>query len=80
MIGGRHPGIGVQVSYDDAMTWHGQRVDTAIWAQGHMIEIAPDLVLFAPQANYSDPFVRMQFLRVTPQGLEPALELLPPAS
>ena len=46
LLGGRFPGIGVQVSRDGGMTWNFYQVDSAGWANGAMFEIEPDVVLF----------------------------------
>ncbi len=36
LIGGRFPGIAVQVSRDDGMSWKGYRIDAVGWANGAM--------------------------------------------
>jgi hypothetical protein len=71
LIAGRHPGIAVQLSLDDGMTWQCTRIDTPFYANGETFEVAPNVVLYVYDGKYSDPFVRAQLLRVTSQGLEP---------
>ena len=71
LIGGRHPGLAVQASYDDGITWQCWRIDTTFWANGVMYEVEPDVVLYASAGNYADPLLRAHLIRVTPQGLEP---------
>lgn len=77
MIATRFPGLAIHTTPDDGMTWdEGTYIDTSIWAMGDMIEIEPDLFLFV----YMDSFngaARAQFVRVTPDGLVPAREMLP---
>lgn len=77
IIGGRFPDISVQVSRDDGMTWKCYRIDSAIWANGSMYEVAPDVVLFIYGGPDNPREMRGMFLRVTPEGLEPAREMLP---
>jgi len=85
IIGGRFPGLAVQVSHDDGMTWKCYRIDTALYANGAIYEVEPDLVLYVYGGKYLTQEVsrqtaselRGQFLRITPDGLEPARELLP---
>ena len=78
IIGGRFPGMGVQVSHDDGMTWKCFRIDTCVWANGAMYEVEPDVVLYVyggkcvPEPKDSGKFLRGQLLRVTSEGLEPA--------
>jgi len=71
LIGGRHPGIAVQASFDDGMSWRCYRIDTAFWANGTMYEVEPDLVLFVYGGKSSDRQARAQLIRVTEDGLEP---------
>ncbi len=70
VLGGRFPGIGVQVSHDDGMTWQCTETDSAIWAQGGMIEVEPDVVLHLYGGPDQPRELRGQLLRVTAQGLE----------
>jgi hypothetical protein len=51
-------------------------VGTDIWAMGDMVEVAPKVVLFV-YMDTQQGFLRGQFIRVTPQGLEPVIEMLP---
>ena len=71
LIGGRFPGMAVQVSYDDGMTWHCYGIDTCLWANGAMYEIEPDVVLFVYGGWDTVTQMRYQILRVTPEGLKP---------
>jgi hypothetical protein len=71
MIIGRHPGLGLSASWDNGMTWKIYRIDTTFWANGKIIEVEPDVMLFASTATYTDPHVRAHLIRVTPEGLEP---------
>ncbi len=68
LIGGRFPGLAVQVSHDDGMTWQCYRIDTATWANGAMFEVEPDVVVFLYGGKGE---LRRQRLRVTADGLEP---------
>lgn len=47
-------------------------IDTAFRANGVMHELAPDLVLFLYEGTGHDPRARVQRLRATAHGLEPA--------
>ena len=71
LIGGRFPGLAVQMSRDSGMTWNFHVIDNTAWANGAMFEVEPDLVLFLYGGRWSPPELRGQFLRVTPDGLEP---------
>jgi hypothetical protein len=75
LIGGRHPGLSLQASYDDGLTWKCTRIDTAIHANGAMLEVEPDVVLYIYMGSSSgltnDGLVRAQLIHVTPEGLEP---------
>jgi hypothetical protein len=71
LIGGRFPGMGVQVSRDGGMTWNFYQVDTATWANGAMFEIEPDVVLFTYGGLGSPERLRYQIMRLTETGLEP---------
>jgi hypothetical protein len=46
LIGGRFPGVAVQISHDHGYTWRFHQIDTVGWANGGMLEIEPDVVLF----------------------------------
>ena len=72
LVGGRFPGMTVQVSRDHGMSWQCYQVDTAIWANGTMFEVEPDVVLFV-YGGKNDPHddLRAQLLRVTADTLEP---------
>ena len=71
LIGGRFPGIAVQASFDDGMTWRCYQIDTALWANGSMYEIERDVVLFVYGGLNEPHQLRYQVLRVTASGLEP---------
>ena len=72
VVGSRMPGLALHVSHDDGMTWKHYRIDTVIWAMGAMYEVAPDVLLWVYYGEYSPhPDARAQFIRVTPDGLEP---------
>ena len=71
LIGGRFPGMSVQVSYDDGMSWQCHVIDTCTWANGAMIEIEPDVVLFVYGGWNNVTQLRYQTLRVAPRRLEP---------
>ena len=78
VIGGRMPGLGLHVSHDSGKSWKQYRIDTTIWAMGVMYEVAPDVLLWVYYGEYSpNPDARAQFIRVTPEGLEPASDMLP---
>ncbi len=70
LVAHRMPWLTIHCSQDDGRTWQGTMIDSGTWAMGAMCEVEPDLVLYC----YMDTFetlMRMQYLRVTPSGLEP---------
>ena len=71
LIGGRFPAISVQVSRDDGMTWQCYQIDTGTWANGAMIEVEPDVVLFVYGGKNQPQQLRRLLLRVTADNLEP---------
>jgi photosystem II stability/assembly factor-like uncharacterized protein len=71
MIGGRFPGIALQVSRDDGMTWQFHQIDQATWANGAMFEVEPDVVLFIYGGPSNPQQLRYQLIRVTPDRIEP---------
>ena len=71
IIGGRFPGMAVQISRDGGMTWNFCQIDTASWANGAMFEIEPDVVLFIYGGLSSPDRLRHQIMRLTPTGIEP---------
>ena len=78
VMGGRMPGLGLHVSHDSGMSWKHYRIDAVDWAGGVMYEVEPDVVLWVYMGEYDPhPDARAQFLRVTPEGLEPVREMLP---
>jgi hypothetical protein len=76
VVAGRMPGLAAYVSFDDGITWQGYRIGTDAWAMGSMLEVAPDVILYIFMDSRGGP-ARGQFLRVTPDGLEPARDMLP---
>jgi len=77
LIGGRFPGLAVQVSYDDGLTWKCYRIDaTGGCANGAMYEIEPNVVLFIYGGWHTPDQLRCQTLRVTPAGLVPVRRTL----
>jgi len=76
MIGGRMPGLGLHVSHDNGMTWTHYQAGTDIWAGQRMYEVEPDVVLWVYMDSYGTD-ARAQFIRITPDGAEPAREMLP---
>jgi hypothetical protein len=71
IIGGRFPGIAVEVSRNGGMTWNFYQVDTAGMANAAMIEIEPDVVLFTYGGLFSPGSLRYQIMRLTETGMEP---------
>ena len=77
LIGTRFPGLTIHTTHDDGLTWdEGTLIDNAVWAHGDFFEIEPEVVLFMYEDARRSVF-RAQFIRVTPQGLQPVRELLP---
>jgi hypothetical protein len=72
LIGGRHPGLAVLASWNNGMSWSTYSIDTVSWAQGAMIEVAKDVVLFIYGGRYAQGQLRSQYLRVfhNPNRLE----------
>ena len=83
LIGGRYPALSIQVSFTSGMSWKLFTVDySGVWANGAMIEVAPDHVLFV--YGGSDPksgSLRAMNLRVSmeDQLLMNDEGILPPA-
>ena len=71
IIGGRFPGLGLQVSHDHGMTWTGYNIDNAAWANGAMLEVEPNVVLFIYGGKMSPTSLHAQFIRVTDADIEP---------
>ena len=65
------PAIAVQVSRDNGMTWQCYQIDTACWANGAMIEVEPDVVLYVYGALNKPMSLRRQLMQVTPDSLKP---------
>ena len=76
VVAGRMPGLAAYVSHDDGITWKGYRIGTDTWAMGSMIEVEPDVILYV-YMDSRGKHARAQYLRVTPDGLEPAPNMLP---
>ena len=71
LIAHRLPCLTVNCSLDDGLTWdHGTMIDSGLWAMGAMIEVEPDVVLYAYWDTY-ESHARTQRMRVSPSGLEP---------
>jgi hypothetical protein len=71
LLGHRMPGNCVHLSRDGGLNWdQGTRVETSLWAQGVMMEVEPDVVLYVYMDNWQTS-LRGQFMRVTEHGLEP---------
>ena len=52
LIGGRYPALSIQLSFDAGMSWKLFTVDySGVWANGAMLEVAPDHVLFVYGGN-----------------------------
>jgi len=71
IIGGRFPGMTVQVSRDGGMTWNFFQIDSAAGANGAMFEIEPDVVLCIYAGRASPQRLRYQIMRLTQTGMEP---------
>ncbi len=68
LMGGRFPALAVQLSRDNGRSWQFYQLDTVGWANGAMIEVEPDVVLYVYGGRSE---LRHQLLRITPAGLEP---------
>ena len=59
------------------MTWQAYSIDTGgVTAMGKMYEVQPNVVLYAYGDSYESE-IRAQFIRITPDGAEPARDMLP---
>ena len=68
---------GLNIGYDDGLNGdQGIIVGTDIWAKGEVLERARNVALFV-YADTPQGFRCAQFIRITPAGLSPALEMLP---
>ena len=78
LVAGRFPGApGLYVSHDSGMTWKAYSIDTGgLVAMGKMFEVKPDLVFYVYGDSYESE-MRAQFIRITPDGAEPARDMLP---
>jgi hypothetical protein len=71
VIAHRMPCLTVHCSLDDGLTWdQGTMIDSGLWAMGAMIEVEPDVVLYAYWDTY-ESLARTQRMQVTPTGLVP---------
>ncbi len=79
LVAGRFPGApGLYISHDSGMTWKAYSIDTGgKTAMGKMFEVQPDVILYAYMDSYHSE-MRAQFIRITPDGAEPARDMLPP--
>jgi hypothetical protein len=72
LMGHRYPGLTVNVSRDDGLSWAEQvTIDLANWANGMMIEVEPDVVLYLYMTDATEGPFRAQFIEVTSKGLIP---------
>jgi len=71
IIGGRFPGMGIQVSHDGGMTWTGHTIDNSTWSNGAMFEVEPNVVLFIYGGTGEPQELRGQFIRITDDGITP---------
>lgn len=71
LIGGRHPGLAINASWDNGMTWKAFRIDTTFWANGQLYEIEPNVMLYISTAKYSDPKVRIHMFRISDERIDP---------
>ena len=71
LIAHRLPGLTLNCSLDDGLSWdQGTMIDTGLWAMGSMVEIEPDVVLYAYWDTYCT-LMRAQRFQVGPVGLQP---------
>ena len=71
LIAHRLPTLTVHCSLDGGVHWdNGTMIDSGAWVMGAMIEAEPDLALYVYWETFDGP-MRAQFLRVTPDGLQP---------
>lgn len=65
LVAGRFPGIALMVSWDDAMSWDTYLIDSSAFAaNGALVEVAPDLVLYIYGGSYSPAGYRTQLFRL----------------
>jgi hypothetical protein len=70
----RYPDLSVNISWDGGLHWDaGTIIDFPRWANGRILEVEPDVVLFVYMSgDYPPPGkLRAQLLRVTRDGLQP---------
>ena len=71
VVAHRLPGLTIHCSLDDGVTWdQGTMLDTGLWAMGSLVEIEPDVVLYAYWDTYKT-LMRGQRFHIGPAGLEP---------
>ncbi|MBC8236247.1 exo-alpha-sialidase, partial [bacterium] len=71
LVAHRMPSLTIHCSLDDGMTFdQGTMIDSGLWCMGSMIEVEPDLVLYAYMDSF-ESLMRAQFIRITATGLEP---------
>jgi len=71
LIAGRFPGIAMQVSRDNGLTWKFYQLDRCIYANGAMYEVEPNVVLYVYGGWNRPQQLRYQLIRVTSDGVEP---------
>ena len=72
VLGHRYPGLTINVSRDNGISWSEQvMIDFASWANGAMIEVEPNVVLYMYITDTKEGFFRAQYFRVTPKRIEP---------
>ena len=73
LVAGRFPAQGLQVSYDNAISFQTFTIDSTGHAQGTMVEVAPNIVMFV----YGGPHLRQQLIRVrtNPNEITPVSKL-----
>lgn len=65
LVAGRFPGIALMVSWDDAMSWEWYLIDTSGFAaNGALVEVEPDVVMYIYGGSYSPVGYRTQLFKV----------------
>ena len=71
IIAHRMPMLTLHCSLDEGRNWdQGTTIDSGLWAMGALVEVEPDVVLYA---YWDTPctLMRAQYFRIGPSGLEP---------
>ena len=72
LVGHRLPELTIHISRDDGDTWdQGTTIDSGVGAGGRMLEVEPNVVLYVYYPSWGT--LRSQLMRVTPEGIEPAV-------